>query len=91
MPNAARIMDMTTHGGVEVGPGCATVLIGGMPAAVVGDLHICPICTNSPHPPSTFVTGSKTVLIGNIPALRVGDAAACGAVLINGCTTVIIG
>ena len=41
MPPAARVGDMTAHPGVITGPGVATVLIGGMPAAVVGDLHTC--------------------------------------------------
>lgn len=91
MPNAARVMDMTSHGGVEVGPGCPTVFIGDMPAAVVGDMHVCPIPSTSPHPPSLFAAGSSTVLIGNKPALRVGDVSGCGAGLIIGCPTVIIG
>lgn len=91
MPNAARVTDMTNHGGVESGPGCATVLVGGLPAAVVGDLHVCPITPNQPHPPSPFAAGSTTVLIGGMPALRAGDAAGCGAGLIIGCPTVMIG
>ena len=41
MPPAARVGDMTGHPGVITGPGVPTVLIGGMPAAVVGDLHTC--------------------------------------------------
>lgn len=91
MPNAARITDMTNHGGLESGPGCPTVLIGGLPAAVVGDLHVCPIPSNVPHPPSPFALGSSTVYIGGLPALRVGDVAGCGAGLIIGCPTVLIG
>lgn len=91
MANAARILDMTNHAGIVTGPGCATVLIGGMPAAVVGDLHTCTMPTNLPHPPTPFVQGSTSVLIGNMPALRVGDAAGCGASIIVGCPTVTIG
>ena len=41
MPFAARVGDLTPHPGVITGPACATVLIGGLPAAVVGDLHTC--------------------------------------------------
>ena len=41
MPPAARILDTSNHGGTIVGPGEATVLIGSMPAAVVGDNHVC--------------------------------------------------
>ena len=43
MPAAAKVGDTTTHGGTIVGPGAATVLIANMPAAVVGDTHICSI------------------------------------------------
>lgn len=91
MANAARILDMTTHVGIVAGPGCATVLIGGMPAAIVGDLHTCKISTNLPHPPTPFMQGSTSVFIGNMPALRVGDVAGCGAVIISGCPSVVIG
>ena len=41
MPPAARVGDPTGHPGVITGPGVATVLLSGMPAAVVGDLHTC--------------------------------------------------
>ena len=39
MSAAARLGDLTTHGEVITGPGAATVIIGGMPAAVMGDIH----------------------------------------------------
>lgn len=91
MPNAARITDMTSHGGIVAGPGCATVMIGGMPAAIMGDLHCCTIPPPTPHPPTPFTAGSATVLIGGMPALRVGDAAGCGASIVIGCPTVSIG
>nr|WP_210412428.1 PAAR domain-containing protein [Pseudarthrobacter sp. NIBRBAC000502772] len=50
MPGAARVGDTTAHGGTVVGPGVATVLIAGMPAAVVGDMHACVIPSPPPHP-----------------------------------------
>ena len=40
MPSAARVSDLSVHGGTIVGPGVPTVLIGGMPAAVLGDMQI---------------------------------------------------
>lgn len=90
MPSAARVTDLSNHGGTLTGPGEATVLIGGMPAAVVGDMHACVI--PPPHPPvSPFPMGSATVLIGGKPALRVGDACVCGAAAAVGEPTVIIG
>lgn len=79
------------HGGAVVGPGVPTVLIGGMPAAVLGDLHACPIPPPAHVPSTPFTAGSSSVLISGRPALRVGDAAACGAVVPVGMPTVVIG
>jgi uncharacterized Zn-binding protein involved in type VI secretion len=93
VPPAARVGDPTGHPGVVTGPGVATVLIGGKPAAVVGDLHTCSMPPPAgPHPPAPFPKGSVTVLIGGRPALRVGDMSACGApILPPGAPTVLIG
>lgn len=92
MPAAARVGDVTNHGGTVVGPGDATVLIGGMPAAVAGDNHICPIPPNTPHITSSpFPMGSPKVLIGGKPALRAGDTCLCGASPAVGLPTVMIG
>lgn len=91
MPPAARVGDTTAHPGVITGPGVPTVLIGGMPAAVVGDVHTCSFPPPPPHPPSPFPMGSTTVMIGGRPALRVGDMAGCGAPIIVGAPTVMIG
>ena len=92
MPPAARISDVSTHGGVVIGPGVATVLIGKMPAAVMGDLHICSLPPIAHQPTSSpFTTGSTTVFIGGRPALRVGDICGCGASPAIGEPTVIIG
>lgn len=90
MPPAARVTDITAHGGAVVGPGVPTVLIGGLPAAVFGDLHACPIQPG--HPPSSpFTASSPTVLIAGKPALRVGDPAGCGATPVVGAPTVLVG
>lgn len=94
MAAAVRVGDVTTHGGVVTGPGAATVLIGGMPAAVMGDLHTCAIVSTSvtPHIPSSpFLIGSTTVLICGKPAIRVTDVCLCGANAAVGCPTVVIG
>ena len=95
MPPAARISDfhicpmitgVVPHvGGPVIGPGEATVLIGNMPAAVVGDSVTCV------GPPDTIVAGSGTVLIGGKPAARLGDSTAHGGTLMLGEFTVIIG
>ena len=92
---AARITDMhvcpmisgtVPHvGGPIMPPGCATVLIGGQPAARVSDL-----CTCS-GPPDSIVMGSATVMIGGMAAARMGDSTAHGGSIVAGCTTVLIG
>jgi len=92
MPAAARVGDTSTHGGVITGPGVATVLIGGMPAAVAGDLHVCSLPPVGHQPTvSAFPSGSTTVLIGGRPAVRASDACICGAMAAIGAPTVMIG
>lgn len=91
MPPAARTGDPTGHPGTVTGPGVATVLIGGMPATVLGDLHACAFPPPASHPPTPFTRGSATVLVGGRPAVRLGDMAGCGAPIIAGCLTVVVG
>jgi uncharacterized Zn-binding protein involved in type VI secretion len=91
MPAAARVGDISNHGGTIVGPGVVNVLIGGKPAAVMGDSHICPLPPISHQPTvSVFPMGSTTVLIGGKPALRISDTCLCGAMVVVGAPTVII-
>jgi uncharacterized Zn-binding protein involved in type VI secretion len=92
MPPAARVGDPTGHPGVVGPPGVPTVLVGGLPAATLGTPHVCSMPPpGGPHPPSTIVGGSTTVLIGGLPAARMGDLAGCGAPIVFGAPTVIIG
>jgi uncharacterized Zn-binding protein involved in type VI secretion len=91
VPPAARVGDPTGHPGVIAGPGVPTVLIGGMPASVVGDMHTCAFPPPAVHPPTPMALGSFTVLIGGRPAVRLGDIAGCGAPVIVGLPTVEIG
>ncbi len=96
MPAAARLTDLHTcplvnpggspHvGGSAVGPSVATVLIAGMPAAVVGDMCACA------GPPDVIIKGSATVIIGGKPAARMGDQTAHGGVIVQGAPNVQIG
>lgn len=98
MPPAARLTDMHAcpmqtpglppipHvGGPILGPGVPTVLIGSLPAAVLGDNAVCV------GPPDTVVKGSATVMIGGKPAARVGDTCAHGGSIVLGLPTVMIG
>ena len=92
MPFAARVTDPSGHPGVITGPGVPNVLIGGLPAAVVGDMHACSFPPpGGPHPPTPLAKGSLTVLIGGRPAIRMGDLAGCGAPIVAGLPTVEIG
>ena len=95
---AARVGDSTAHGGVISGPGCPTVLIGGMPAATMGDMHVCPMVTPGtppiPHVGGSITLGSTGVFIGGKPAARMGDMAVCigpPSSILLGCMTVLIG
>jgi len=94
MPPAARLTDFHTcplpgtppHvGGPVIGLCVPTVLIGGQPAAVLGDMCACA------GPPDVIVKGSATVLIGGKPAARMGDLTAHGGVIVQGLPTVMIG
>lgn len=98
MPPAARITDMhvcpmqtpgptpVPHvGGPIVGPSVPNVLIGNLPAAVMGDNCVCV------GPPDTVIQGSSTVMICGKPAVRMGDTTAHGGTILMGCATVQIG
>jgi uncharacterized Zn-binding protein involved in type VI secretion len=94
---AARIGDTCAHGGAIV-VGFPTVLIGGMPAARIGDMHVCPMLTPGvppiPHVGGPITLGSPTVLIGGMPAARLGDMLTCVGppdTIVLGCPTVLIG
>ena len=72
-------------GGPVTGPGCPTVLIANMPAAVMGDMATCV------GPPDSLVAGSATVMIGGKPAVRMGDTTVHGGAIVAGCPTVLLG
>jgi uncharacterized Zn-binding protein involved in type VI secretion len=91
MPPAARLGDPTGHPGSIAGPGAPNVLIGGLPAATIGDIHICGFPPPAPHPPTPIVIGSASVVIGGRPAARVGDIAGCGSPILAGAFNVLIG
>ena len=85
---AARVTDLivsTATSGIPVPilpPGAPNVLIGGLPAARMGDT-----CGAD-----AIIKGSATVMIGGMPAARIADPTASGgAVLPPGALTVLIG
>jgi uncharacterized Zn-binding protein involved in type VI secretion len=91
---AARLLDphvcpmvdgVVPHvGGPIDGPGALNVLIGGMPAARVGDMCVCV------GPPDVIILGSFTVLICGQPAARMFDPTVHGGMIVMGCPTVLI-
>ena len=94
MPPAARVGDHHTcplydgkspHVGGPVSAGSPTVLIGGKPAARVGDQCVCA------GPPDMIARGSATVRIGGKPAARLGDTTAHSGQIVAGAPTVNIG
>ena len=94
MPPAARVGDMhvcpmvtgvVPHvGGPILPPGAPTVLIGGMPAARMGDMCVCT------GPPDTIILGSTKVMIKGQPAARMGDSCAHGGTIVLGFPKVMI-
>ncbi len=92
---AARLTDMTAHGG-DIILGEFTVLIQELPAARVTDMHVCPMLTVLvPHVGGPIIPPcSPTVLIGGLFAARMTDMATCVGppdVIAMGCFTVFIG
>jgi uncharacterized Zn-binding protein involved in type VI secretion len=79
------VTGVVPHVGGPIAMGAPTVLIGGQPAARVGDMCVCT------GPPDVVAMGSTTVLIMGQPAARMGDMAAHGGVIVMGCPTVLIG
>jgi len=92
---AARTTDMhvcpmvtgvVPHVGGPILPPCAvTVLIGGLPAARVGDMATCV------GPPDVIALGSFTVLTCGQPQARMGDLTAHGGTIVLGLPTVLVG
>jgi uncharacterized Zn-binding protein involved in type VI secretion len=73
------------HVGGPIIKGAATVFIGKMLAARIGDVATCA------GPPDVIVKGSATVMIEKLPAARMGDNTAHGGVIATGFPLVNIG
>ncbi len=94
MPPAARVGDMhvcpmvtvlVPHvGGPILPPGAVTVLLGGQPAARVGDIVTCV------GPPDVIVLGSFTVMFQGQPAAYMGSLTAHGGAVVMGYPMVMI-
>ena len=87
---AARLTDLhtcplPTHVGGPIIRGSTNVLIGGLPAATIGDQCTCI------GPPDVIIWGSMSVFINGKPAARMGDNTVHGGIIVGGCPTVLIG
>ncbi len=102
MRPAARIGDKTSHGGTIAPPTMpmlaakvVTVLIEGVPAAVIGCVHACPKMPDPLLGTSNVLlpkpTPLPTVFVGGAPLAVVGDRAVCQATVVLGARTVLVG
>lgn len=87
-PQADLATGVPHKGGIIIGPGCTTVLIGGKPAAVSGD--VCS-CVGAPNTINTITGGSTGVFIGGKPAARKGDMCLHEGKITSGLGSVLIG
>ncbi|MCA9662143.1 MAG: PAAR domain-containing protein [Myxococcales bacterium] len=97
MPSVARVGDThvcpavcpgpspSPHVGGPITSGSDDVLVGGKPAARLGDTCACACAVDK------IIKGSSTVLINGKPAARTGDGCAHGGKLVGGHPTVLIG
>ena len=82
MPNAVRIGDPNSAGGLATGSGARSVLINGRPACVPGvkvTRHPCcprPLCIK--HCNAKTGRGSRKVLVEGKPLVYVGSSDSCG-------------
>lgn len=87
MPAAARLTDPDTSDGAISGGTIDSVLINGLPAAVVTSVDSPHSPWGPPHPPhdaATVVAGSDTVFVENLPLARAGDPLSCGHSIADG-------
>lgn len=95
---AARVGDLTAHGGKPLSPGtgATNVLIAGKAAwRATVDAHVCPLSDGpKPHGGGVVAKGSSSVWIGGFPAVRQGDKiieAGPPNAITSGATSVLIG
>jgi uncharacterized Zn-binding protein involved in type VI secretion len=72
-------------GGPIMGPGALTVMAGGMPVSITGDIAICV------GPPDVMCSGSPTVFAMGLPVVRISDTTAHGGMAMVGLPTVMVG
>lgn len=80
----ACLGNKSSHGGAII-TATGGFTVNGLPAAVTGDLHLCPIIGHNTTP---IISTSPNTGLGK-SILKVGDIAGCGAVITTGSLTVL--
>lgn len=87
MGNVVRLGDGSDHGGAMITAG-SSVKVNGIQLCVDQDTHSCPI----PGHGNTNVTASGSVKsTDGKRVIKIGDIAGCGAVMIEGSSTLTVG
>ena len=84
MPEAARETDPDTGGAPIDGATAQSVLINGLPAAILGS-------TLTQHPGGTITSASDSVICEGQPLARVGDSTSCNHMISSGSPDVEVG
>lgn len=80
MQPVARLGDKSSHGGTII-TATSTVSVNGMPMALEGDLHSCPIKYHGVTPLKSVTTGTDA---NGKKIITAGAIAGCGAVIVAG-------
>lgn len=92
MPGVARLTDSNTTGGVVSSGTADTVLVNGLPCAVVGSVISPHAPWGIPHPPHiapTITAGNDTVIVEGKPIAIQGSPNSCGHSIITSSEDVI--
>lgn len=80
MPQIALLGSISSHGG-RIITGSSNLTCDGIPVALFGSLHICPI---PKHGVTRIINSSSLTNNNGTPIARVGDNVGCGAIIISG-------
>jgi len=78
------VSGVVPHVGGPIVMGSPNVLIGGVPAARVGDMAVC-----AAGGPDAVAVGASTVMINGMPAALLGSMTAHGGVVVVGAPNVV--
>lgn len=87
MGNIVRLGDGSDHGGTMITAG-SSVKVNGIPLCIDQDLHSCPI---PGHGVTTVIASGSVKSTNSKKVIKIGDTAGCGAVIVEGSSTLTIG